>query len=434
MAMVRTPRKRSAARREEVAEAVLNLVGSRGPGALTTTEIARVVGLTSGALFRHFDSREAMLDAAVELAVARIEATFPGSAAPPRDRILALARGRLELLGREPGIAWFLRSPQATELLSEAAAEKLQGIKRRSRAFLQEAILEGAAAGTIRDDVEAPVLLLVLTSTIHALLPGGGSRELDTDQVLRGLRRLLSPANAIRSRRPPTSKEPVMTLDPSQTVAQIATEHPASTRVFGRHQIDFCCGGQRSLTEACAKARVDLEAVQLELDQALQERDSDLQRWDTEPIPQLIDYILRVYHRPFDEEFPRLHALATKVARVHGDKPAGAKLEEIEAVYTNLMNELVPHFEKEEQILFPMILRGQGAMAVGPIHVMRMEHESAGEALRRLRTLTGDYQVPEEACGSWRALWNGLEDLERSLHEHIHLENNVLFPRVLEEG
>ena len=86
---------------------------------------------------------------------------------------------------------------------------------------------------------------------------------------------------------------------------------------------------------------------------------------------------------------------------------------------------------KEERILFPMIKQGQGAMAGGPVSLMKHEHDSAGAALRRIRELTKDYQVPPEACDTWRALWHGLAALEESLHQHIHLENNILFPRAL---
>jgi regulator of cell morphogenesis and NO signaling len=123
--------------------------------------------------------------------------------------------------------------------------------------------------------------------------------------------------------------------------------------------------------------------------------------------------------------------MAAKVLEVHRDKDP-QRLAELIKVYGGLKAELLNHMAKEEQILFPMILRGQGAMAGGPISVMEQEHESAGAALRRLRELTDDYQVPAEACNTWRALWHGLEALEQSLHQHIHLENNILFPRALQ--
>ena len=126
--------------------------------------------------------------------------------------------------------------------------------------------------------------------------------------------------------------------------------------------------------------------------------------------------------------------MAAKVLEVNGEKNP-QMFNELNSVFLQMKAELDQHMIKEEQILFPMILSGQGAMAHGPITVMEREHESAGDALRRLRELTSDYTVPEEACNTWRALWHGLAELETALHEHIHLENNILFPRALaDEG
>ena len=148
------------------------------------------------------------------------------------------------------------------------------------------------------------------------------------------------------------------------------------------------------------------------------------------PKSEFWDFTLTTYHRPLDEELPRLEAMARKVFTVHQDKDP-ERLGAIVSVYTGLKAELEQHMEKEEQILFPMIQQGDGFQADGPIAVMQEEHESAGAALRRLRELTNDYTVPPEACNTWRALWHGLAALEESLHQHIHLENNILFPRAL---
>ena len=122
--------------------------------------------------------------------------------------------------------------------------------------------------------------------------------------------------------------------------------------------------------------------------------------------------------------------MAQKVLEVHGDKDPDT-LSELVEVYAGLKAELEQHMVKEEQILFPMINQGQGATAGGPVSVMRHEHDSAGAALKRLRELTNSYDVPAEACNTWRALWCGFAALEESLHQHIHLENNILFPRAL---
>ena len=221
-----------------------------------------------------------------------------------------------------------------------------------------------------------------------------------------------------------------MSVQLDSRIGQIATEHPLATRVFARHGIDFCCGGGRPLGEVCEERGLDARSVLAELERELASPPADEVRWDGVPLDDLIGHILAAYHVPLQEELPRLEAMARKVVDVHRDKRP-EMLPELLAVYAGMKEELEQHMAKEEQILFPMIQRGRGAMALGPISVMEQEHASAGRALQRLRELTGDYTVPEEACNTWRALWHGLADLERSLHQHIHLENNILFPRAL---
>ncbi len=221
-----------------------------------------------------------------------------------------------------------------------------------------------------------------------------------------------------------------MTLHSDSTVGRIATEYPLATRVFSRHEIDFCCGGGRPLAEICAEKELSSEEILAEIHQEIEKTDVNIERWDEAPLPDLIEHILVHYHRPLDEELPRLEAMARKVVHVHGDKMPEV-LPEILSTFLGLRAELEAHFPKEEQILFPMILKGQGAMVHGPISVMEAEHDRAGNALKRLRQLTNGYEVPEQACNTWRALWHGLADLESSLHRHIHLENNILFPRAL---
>lgn len=220
-----------------------------------------------------------------------------------------------------------------------------------------------------------------------------------------------------------------MQIQPEQTVAEITRQFPVSTRVFDRHQIDFCCGGKKALRDACEAKGVEVDAVMEEItDEIENAAPSPLDGWAERPIPELVDHILEKYHRPLDDELPRLFQLATKVARVHGGRDE--RLPQIAQIFEGLCHELMGHFQKEEEILFPMILSGQTSKAKGPMAVMLKEHDIAGDKLRELRELTGDYEVPRQACASWRALWAGLRDLERSLHEHIHLENNILFSRI----
>jgi regulator of cell morphogenesis and NO signaling len=213
-------------------------------------------------------------------------------------------------------------------------------------------------------------------------------------------------------------------------VGQIAVEHPLATRVFARHGIDFCCGGGKPIAEVCSTKGLDTKAVLQELEEELSGADVDLQRWDEAELDALIDHILVTYHRPLAEELPRLELMAQKVFVVHGQRQPKV-LGELLATFLGLKAELESHMMKEEQILFPLIRQGRGSSTAAPVAVMEHEHESAEGALERLRELTNGYEVPEGACTTWRALWHGLADLEESLHQHIHLENNILFPRAL---
>ena len=222
-----------------------------------------------------------------------------------------------------------------------------------------------------------------------------------------------------------------MTITPEQHVNQIATEHPLATRVFHRHGIDFCCGGGVSLETACRSQGVDSAMVLHELQMELGKETTDERNWGAAPADELIQHILNGYHEPLYEELPRLEALCTKVEGKHFDKMP--TLRAVQKEFTMIKADLLQHMAKEEQILFPMIQSGHTSMTEGPISVMRSEHDEVGAALLRIRQLTNNYQVPEEACNSWRALWAGLESLEFELHKHIHLENNILFPAVMSE-
>ena len=195
-----TPRKPAAARREEVAQAALRLIGAQGLSALTTATLAAEVGLTTGALFRHFPSLDAVLAAAVATATARVESTFPAPDAPPLDRLLDLAERRVRLLADEPGVAWMLRSEQALLSLPEGVVAELRALGRRSRDFLVAAIRDGARDGSIRADIEPEILVVPVLGTIHTLAGLSAvhgrrrrARDQEIEQVLGALRRLLAP-------------------------------------------------------------------------------------------------------------------------------------------------------------------------------------------------------------------------------------------------
>ncbi|MGE0432780.1 MAG: iron-sulfur cluster repair di-iron protein [Planctomycetota bacterium] len=213
-------------------------------------------------------------------------------------------------------------------------------------------------------------------------------------------------------------------------MGEIAAGFPLATRVFARHRIDFCCHGGDPLQQVCEKKKLDVSAVLDEIEKELAEPQEDARRWDSEPLSDLIDHIVDTHHVFLREEMPRLEAMLRKVHRVHHAR-APEQLDGLLSVYIAMKEELDQHMMKEEQILFPMIRQGSGEMADGPISVMLQEHDDAGEALRQIRDLTENYIVPQDACNTWRALWHGLEALEADLHQHIHLENNILFPRAL---
>lgn len=172
--MVSASRKPTEVRQREIAEAVLRIIGEQGATALTAARIADAVGVTSGALFRHFDSLEAILHAAVEVGVEAVEETFPDPALPPIERLRHLAVARIALFSRRPGIAWLLLSDQVYLTVPTAAVDRLRSLVRRSRAFLLEAIRDGVADGSLRGDIAPETLLLIFTGTVHAAVGAAG--------------------------------------------------------------------------------------------------------------------------------------------------------------------------------------------------------------------------------------------------------------------
>jgi AcrR family transcriptional regulator len=182
---------------------VLHIVGERGLGALTTTSLAEEIGVTPGALFRHFASRDEILDASVRYAVVQIEESFPDESSPPLERVLDLARRRVRLLVSDPGLAWLLRSEQAYLSLPRDGVERLRGLSVRSRRFVVDAIREGAREGSIRNDIEPEDLAVLVMGTVHALagFPGVQGRATRADRarrerVLSALERMLRPAGS----------------------------------------------------------------------------------------------------------------------------------------------------------------------------------------------------------------------------------------------
>ena len=208
----------------------------------------------------------------------------------------------------------------------------------------------------------------------------------------------------------------------SRSLGEIAAGLPGATAVFRRHKLDFCCGGSASLEQAARQKGIELTPIEVEL-AALSPEPNTV----PESVDGLIQHILERYHQVHRREMPELHELALRVERVHADHPAAPK--GLSDLLARMHGELESHMQKEEQILFPLMLAGGNPMIVHPIGVMRHEHDSHGEELEALARLTGDPTVPAEACNSWRALYAGLAKLSEDLTEHIHIENNILFPK-----
>jgi regulator of cell morphogenesis and NO signaling len=214
------------------------------------------------------------------------------------------------------------------------------------------------------------------------------------------------------------------------SLADIARTTPSSTRVFLRHHLDFCCGGRRTLAEACQRAGLDATTIVAELEEEAR-RDSTELHWETRSQSELADYIEARFHAALRRDMPPLIEAARKVERVHAEKPDVPK--GLGALLSELFSEMEHHMAKEERVLFPMIRRGgSGEMMYMPISAMETEHEAHGVTLAAIRKLTNDLAPPVDACATWRALYDGLARVEADLMQHIHLENNILFQRALQ--
>lgn len=227
-----------------------------------------------------------------------------------------------------------------------------------------------------------------------------------------------------------------MELTVATPLGQIAAARPASIAVFERLSLDYCCGGRQSLEDACRRAGLEGKRVLDEIlaaPAAAPHGDAEGVDWTQRPLVEFIDHILATHHAYLHETLGPLVELAEKVARVHGDRHL--ELAEVRAVVAKFAGEIGPHLRKEELILFPGIAQIEdhsGTFPIWqPIAVMEAEHDEAGRDLARLRALTGNYAIPEDACSSYRRLLEQLAQVERDTLTHVHKENNILFPRAL---
>ncbi len=227
------------------------------------------------------------------------------------------------------------------------------------------------------------------------------------------------------------------------TIGEIVAVDYRKAEVFRKYGLDYCCGGKKSIEDACNSKGIDPRAVWADLDRLDQtppESSQDFEKW---PADMLAEYIVARHHRYVTEALPILYELTAKVARVHGGRHP--ELLEIAWSFNALARELTMHMQKEEHVLFPyvkiMAAHQQQGKAIpapffgsveNPIQMMETEHETAGRLMETIRTLSNDYTAPAGACTSYRVLFAKLHEFEQDLHRHVHLENNVLFPKAIQ--
>ena len=235
-----------------------------------------------------------------------------------------------------------------------------------------------------------------------------------------------------------------MSVITEKTVRELALEKPGAARVFEGLGIDYCCGGKQTLEQACRAASVPVDKVIDALEVAHQSGNATTNRtnWQAAPLADLITHIKNTHHQYTRQEIARLGPLFDKVCSVHGNNHP--ELLQLRETFRGLAQELTTHLMKEEMVLFPYIERMEESVlqkepilpppfgtVQNPVAMMEHEHDSAGNALRTLRASSRGYVAPPDACVSYQTLYKTLEEFEADLHQHIHLENNILFPRAI---
>lgn len=230
--------------------------------------------------------------------------------------------------------------------------------------------------------------------------------------------------------------------DSEKQIGQFVAEDYRTAAVFSKYKIDFCCNGGRTINEACEKKGIDSNVLLDELKQVLNEKRGETIDYKSWPLDLLIDYIEKKHHRYVEAKIPVLRQFLDKLCRVHGDRHP--ELLKINELFTASAGELAAHMKKEELILFPFVKKmvnatlQQGAIQApgfgtveNPIAMMMQEHDNEGERFRQIAELTNDYNPPADACNTYRVTFAMLDEFEKDLHLHIHLENNILFPKAI---
>ncbi len=230
-----------------------------------------------------------------------------------------------------------------------------------------------------------------------------------------------------------------MDISTGKIIGQLVAEDYRTASVFKSYGIDFCCNGNRTIGEACTSKNIEPNALIEALSQATKETSTsteDFRSWDMDL---LADYIEKKHHRYVEKKIPELQAYLSKLVKVHGDRHP--ELIQIEQLFMESAHGLAAHMKKEELILFPYVRKMQGQSSVhkphfgtvqNPIQMMMHEHDTEGRRFREMATLTNNYNPPPDACTTYRVAFAMLKEFEEDLHRHIHLENNILFPKAIE--
>jgi len=231
-----------------------------------------------------------------------------------------------------------------------------------------------------------------------------------------------------------------MKIRKTQTVGETVADDYRTAGVFRSYGMDFCCGGGKTIEEACRKKNIDIESVVKDLEKAMDDS-STQQNYNDWSLDFLIDYIINNHHGFVRKKLPEIEYYARKVAGVHGNRHP--ELVDIYTLFSRLKDEMLDHLEKEEQVLFPYIKNlvkndngnkpaneNPGFSSVDePINLMEQEHETAGGFMEEIRALSSNFSPPEDACATYRVLFKNLRGFQEDLHKHVHLENNILFPK-----
>lgn len=215
------------------------------------------------------------------------------------------------------------------------------------------------------------------------------------------------------------------------TVADLVVQWPGAHHIFHRHGIDFCCGGNRSLEQAAVTAGIDLPALVEELNNTARSSDSEFVNWGEASILELVSFIVDHYHRPLKSTLPALITLSGKVLSAHGGHH-GEMLEALHQILNDFVPDLHRHLLEEEEELFPRILTNSDMNLEPQVRGLITDHNEAGGVLDEIRRLTGEFSLPDDACPTFEMFWGELSRLDIELRQHIHLENNILFPKVLQ--